>query len=128
MCCKGSAYFIRDPKFETSHLYFIITDPNEKGEVIIVNVTSYNSSNSIKLEQTCQLNSGDHPFIKNSSIVNFPKATVTTLDKIRDGINGGVIKERGDYNLSKDLLERIQVGATKSEGIPDKCKKLFNYF
>jgi len=97
------------------HLWIVITDPNNNGECVIVNITTYKAIS----DNTVVLKSGDHPFIKHDSIVEYMDARIVSEQKLEAAIKGGaaISKERCPVST----LAKIQKGILKS---PHAARKI----
>ena len=105
------------------HLRIIITDPDNDQNQVIVSVTTLRYPSQ---DKSCVLLPGEHPFIKEKSIVDFKRTTVMSYIQIFNGIQKGLLIRKED--ISDELLKRIQKAATKSKYISDEIKSMCVYF
>jgi len=66
----GDTFYITSPHNNTTHLFVVISKPNESNKVLLVNITTYRTGK----DTACSLQPGDHPFIKTKSIINYAEA------------------------------------------------------
>ena len=99
-----------------SHLWIVISDPaKHNGEFVIVNVTS----DEFRAGKECELNVGDHQWVKHKSYVSFGDARrVTPAEdaKIQLYISQGHMKQH--FPVKKAVLQRIIAAAKTSKAIP----------
>ena len=63
----GDSFLFENPVNSIKHLYFIISYPTHDNNILLVNVTKY----KVGKDTSCVLYPGDHPFIKQKSIINY---------------------------------------------------------
>ena len=105
------------------HLRIIITDSDNDQNQVVVSVTTLKY---LSQDTSCVLQPGDHPFIKEKSIIDFKRTTVMSYMQIFNGIQQGLLIRKED--ISDELLKRIQTAAAKSKYISDEIKSMFVYF
>jgi len=88
MLTCGDTFLIEDEEGLDSHLWIVLTPPNE-GEVVIVSVTTERR----KSEKLVRLKKGDHPFITHDSVIPYSYAKVVTVESIETAIKNGVAKK-----------------------------------
>jgi hypothetical protein len=110
----GDTFLI--PDWAGAHLHFILcTLPD--GSVVVAHFTRRRAYT----DDTCVIQPGDHPFVKNETIVRYdqayvcPAANLASLERI-------IIRKLEP--LSGELLARILRGALSSPQTSDKIKKL----
>ena len=108
---------------EKRHLRIVITDPDNDQNQVVVSVTTLKYESQ---DNSCVLKPGEHPFIKEESIVDFKRTRVMSYLQIFNGIQKGLLIRKDD--VSDDLLRRIQVAASNSKYISDEIKNMFIYF
>jgi hypothetical protein len=117
---NGSRYageaFLGGFSGQTEHLYFILTEPNSDGEVVIVNVTTHPPV----VDRTMALECGDHPFINQTSFLYYRAARMVSMQTINRAREQGLIKPQPKLNDSH--LQRIRRGAIESRLTPNKIK------
>ncbi|MCA6085012.1 hypothetical protein [Candidatus Endomicrobiellum agilis] len=105
-------------------MYFVVSDPDVDNSVLAVNMTTLRSL--VRADKACILNIGDHPKIKHQSFIFYQKAIEVSAPEIMIRVSSK------EYNmaerLSDETLKKIQEGAKKSEFLPEKFKKYFEYF
>ncbi|WP_096525242.1 hypothetical protein [Candidatus Endomicrobiellum trichonymphae] len=120
---KGITFWC-DDESEKNHLRFVISDPDVYGNVLTVNMTTlYNRE---RADISCVLDCGDHPGIKHESFVAYQKALGVSVEKIMTKILRHCYKNTA--KLTDEILRKIQEGAKKSNFLPQKLKKYFEYF
>lgn len=72
--------------------------------VVIVNLTSWYPSK----DDTCVLASGDHPFIRKKTCVNYSQARVVKAKDLLKALKMPIIEHRESFK--RDVLKRIQRG------------------
>jgi len=103
-------------------LHFVISDPDDEGKVLVVNMTSDDGTH----DRTCVLVVGDHIEVKHQSVINYIDAINPELNKVQEVVNNDLVDEKNP--ISKELLVKIQEGAKKSPHLPNKYHKYFNLF
>jgi hypothetical protein len=118
---KGIAFWRFDESGE-SHLYFVISDVDVDGNVLIVNVSHFDENR----DKSCELGIGDHRDIKKRSIVFYKKSFEVRMDRLLAMIMSKEAKSSD--KLSAKVLKKIQDGARKSKLFPNKLRKYFEKF
>jgi len=126
MIRKKDTFLIQD-RSSVKHLYIIITDPNEHGQVLVVNITSYKGT---RIEDnSCLLKNGCHSFIKHDSVVNYSQTVCTTIEKIENAMKRfGERRIKKMQPISDHVLNAIQSGARISGRLKIKYRRFFSYF
>lgn len=106
------------------HLHIVISDPDPEKNVMIVNLTTF--YNTGREDNSCILQIGEHPFIKQKSYIPYHFAKeMNMLKLISEGMSKNIeFKE----NISDEMLLKIQNGAKKSDFLKPCFYKFFNYF
>ena len=97
------------PSGETLHLHFVLTTPLKKDgleEVLVVNITT------AKVDENYTLDLGDHIFVTHKSYINYPKATIISVEKLEQKLRQGKITNKGV--VSMDIVKFICEGLRKS--------------
>lgn len=105
------------------HLRVVITDPDNDQNQVVVSITTLKYESQ---DKSCVLKPGEHPFIKDESIVDFRRTMVMSYAQIYNGIKKGVLIKKED--VSDELLSKIQSAASKSKYISEEIKSMFVYF
>jgi len=101
------------------HLYVVISDPDlDPDNVVIVNFTSYDPDE----EDYCIVQGGEHPFLIHKSCVRYKDGRVSPVTALTHLIDSGTMTTHKP--LSKELLRRVQEGASKSDFLPEGCRKV----
>ncbi|MBM3334646.1 hypothetical protein FJY63_08295 [Candidatus Sumerlaeota bacterium] len=103
------------PLPQQPHLWIVITTPNDRGEVAIVNFTS------TICDKTCQVAPGEHPFVKKPTVVRYQDARLALVSDLRKGCERGLLSLRTP--VDSNLLRRIQQGALQSPFTPGKVAR-----
>jgi hypothetical protein len=103
---------------EEDHLWMVISDPVKDLEnVIVVRFLSYQEYT----EQTCILESGDHPFVKHKTCVDYAGAGLVTDARLEELKSRGRLKLKA--NLSPLILAKIREAVPRSR-LPLECEKV----
>lgn len=115
-----SAILLKNPASPQNppHLYFAITEPDDNGKVLLVNITE----NEEGRDQSCVLNPGEHPFIRKESVVNYREARLADTQKIEEAIQMRIAIPESD--ISNELLEKLRLGGKVSSFLKKDFKKL----
>jgi hypothetical protein len=97
-----------------SHLWFVITEPDENGFCVIVSLTTLRYAK----DQTVTLVPGDHPYISHASIILYAKPLIVEAQKLKTLIAAGTIQRHDD--CTDALLKLIQQGVSASPFTPKK--------
>jgi hypothetical protein len=94
------------------HLWIVISDPAvDPDQVLLVNLTTVDD----RKEKVCLLHSGEHPWIRHETCVNYADAVVTTVTKLLAAKDAGAIVLQ--QPLSAAVLQRIREAAMDSTRI-----------
>ena len=121
MICIRDTFYIVDNK---EYLHFVISIPDENRYMLIVNASVLNKTN--KTDNSCILEINDHPLIKRTSFIDYAH-TFAENKKYLDILLKDNILKKGE-SISKDILEKIQNGARKTDALPNKFKRFYQYF
>lgn len=122
---KGSAIFLRDTYLREQvpeHLYFVISDADMDGKVLLVNLTTDNGHP----DRSCVIKLGQHPFVKHQSVINYRDAREANLTAIEEAVQRGAVTTH--ISATDDLLAQIQTGARNSMHLKGKFKRFYNFF
>lgn len=123
---KGQCFLVPSGPNQHLHLFTIVIEPAilpERGnhpQVISVNFTSV--IQNVPHDKSCLVDSGDHPFIKHPSYVNYRGARCDSYEQIQKLINNGVFIEKEP--CSDELLKKIINGALASKMISREFKDI----
>jgi len=105
------------PNAEDDHLWMIISDPaKDSKNVVILRFLSYQDYQ----EQTCIVESGDHPFVRHKTCVDYAAAMLVADSKLEELKLSGRLKLKA--NLSPRILASIREAVPRSR-IPLECEK-----
>lgn len=96
------------------HLWVVVTAPNEKGELVIVSITTLRHDG----DQTVILQRGDHPFIRHQSTVFFGDAMIVEVERLHQWIEAGIAQPQP--TCTAELAKLIQDGIFASDYTPNK--------
>lgn len=100
------------------HLWMVVSDPRaDADKVVVVCFISWQSH----YDQACIVNTGEHPFVKHATCVNYPGARVESdglLERLK--LSG---KLRPKEPLSDQLLGRIRKSAERAD-IPTEAYQI----
>ena len=105
---------------DKKHLHIVCNDPDANGCVVIVGITTYTND---LCDQTCVLQSGEHPWLRHLSFVLYRKAEVVSVTALQARIDAGEVIERHDVNAQTFL--RIRNGICNSPQTKRKVKWYF---
>lgn len=110
-------------KAANRHLHIVLSDPyiSEKGEsVVLVYMSSYKGTCRTE-EDSCILNVGDHPYIKNRSYLAYSECREAPVAVLDNELQQRTIKL--EESLSKEILVKALEGMQKSKYVTRKLKK-----
>lgn len=116
MCEKGETYLI--PSGPDLHLFVVATAEDAAGMHILINVTSIDPH--IPYDDTCELRTGDHPFIKKPSYVAYGFAIERHKNFVDRQVKLRIYKPQ--EHASDDLVSKICEGIKKSKFTPRGIK------
>jgi len=96
------------------HLWIALTDPNEDGNIAIVNVTDFHNHE----DKTTVLKPGDHPFITKESIVLYQDARIVPAASLLNAMKNGrgcVPRE----SCSVEMMHKLRTGIFASDHTPN---------
>jgi len=127
----GTAFYWKKSIGDRSHLYFVLTEPDEvngKVVVVVVNITG-KTEHGLGSDHTVILNVDDHPFITKPSVVVYRRAGFFDVNTLVRYINE-------EKSLSVDevddvVFQRIQKGVFESDLTPPEiveyCQQKFDF-
>jgi hypothetical protein len=107
------------PRFQISHLFFVISDPlKHDAGFVVVNITT----NHIRAGQECVLDVGDHPWIQKKSFLSFRDAMLIDAKKAASiqGLVGTLVTMHPP--LTEKVLNKILDSARTSRSMPETFK------
>jgi hypothetical protein len=125
----GDTFLLPRSSAETEHLWIVLTEVDASTrKAVCVNVTTRRHHSDL----TLILNSGDHPFIKHESVINYQDAREMPIDAVEQALAARtaqfVCVQREP--ASEDLLKRVRQGLIDSKqtpkGIKAYCRKLWS--
>jgi hypothetical protein len=101
------------------HLWVVISDPeSHPDDVLFASMTSYD----VTKEDVCLIVPGEHPFVKNKTGIDYSHARHAASAQLDALVASKQILP--STPVSQDLLERIRMGASASEDLSQKYKRL----
>jgi len=108
------------------HLHFIISEPDQDGKVLVVNMTTlYNIPGE---DHSCILDNGEYHKISKKSYIVYKRAKEINYIKLLNNKIKKLIDIDIKDRISEKVLIKIQEGAKKSPLLPKGLKKYFVYF
>jgi hypothetical protein len=104
--------------FVLDHLWVIASLPTSEGLVAGLYVTTWGP----RSDETCELNVGDHPFVRHRSTIAYSAARMFSAAQLETVLTS-VICKGTRAAVSAALLERIQAGALASDLTPQKVQR-----
>jgi hypothetical protein len=108
------------PKYDRSHLFFVITDPQKNGGTYhIVNITT----DQLRAGKECIIDVGDHAWVRHKSFVSFADTREIDLAKAKkvESLIGTLITMQP--RLKNEVLQRIIAAGKSSKSIPVGIKR-----
>jgi hypothetical protein len=116
MAAIGDSFLLPKPDQEVSHLWVLITTPDAAGDAVMVNLTTQRPYS----DTTVVFQSGDHPFIRHPTVVNYSDARLVNAAKLDAAIKAGICLQLAP--VSPVVLNQIQAGLRRSPFTPNKIK------
>lgn len=111
------------PNTNIKHLFVLITGVTKQDDrVLLVNFSSI--KNGVPHDASCELNTGDHPFITQPTYIPYSRAIIESWAKIKYKIENKEIKLK--ETLSEDIFEKIILGLLSSDQVPKGILKFYN--
>jgi len=120
----GSAIVLSGYPVGSSHLWFVLTDPDsESDQVVAVMVVTARPHT----DKTVTLSAGEHPFIKHDSSLDFGGTRRFQTARLRSALRSGRCELA--ENMSTTLLAKARAGLMASSRTPhhmiDYCRQRF---
>lgn len=106
---SGDTFYLPIHSTVIPHLWIILTDPDEKNQVLAVNLTSYEGLK----DMAAILNVGDHPFIRKKTIVKYAAARLVDVTHFENQIQAGWAERKEQCSI--ETLKKIREGLLKSD-------------
>ena len=104
-----------------NHLWVIISEPSlDKQNVVIVNFTPYDGVE----EETCTLDVGDHRFVRHKTVVRYRDAKSVPCSHLQNLEKARMLRRHDP--LSAEVLQRVREGASRSDFLPERCRKILD--
>jgi hypothetical protein len=109
---------------QASHLWVVISDPKKHaGEFVLVNITT----DAFRAGKDCELNVGDHQWIRHKSYVNFGDARKVTPQeeaKIQLLLSQGHIKQH--FPMKTSIVQKIIAAGKTSKALATELRDLLD--
>jgi hypothetical protein len=107
--------------FLIEHLWIVVSLPTAEGHVALVSFTTrrWNS------DASCVVQAGEHPWVKHETVVEYEKARVFDLPTQQKVLANKMLRPQAD--VSRSLLQRIQLGALSSDLAAQKVQALIKW-
>ncbi len=121
MASLGDSFMLPKPGVETEHLWVLITQPDPGSfQAVMVNVTTQRPHS----DTTTILLPGDHPFIRQPSVIYYADARLVDVRDLDAALERGMF--RGHEPFDSGVLKRIQAGVETSDFTPNKVSSSSN--
>jgi hypothetical protein len=84
----------------------------------MVNCTTHDGEE----EEACVLNVGDHPFIKNKTVIRYREGRIASQADLERLIKKNLLNPNRPFSL--EVLTRIRQGAANTEKLPIECRQI----
>lgn len=115
----GDVFYMAKSVGATPHLWVVLTEPDENGEVAMVNITTLRANS----DTAVIIRSNEYYRTTHDSAVHFQDARIVEQENILKAIKGGVCQKCNP--CSPALIKKIQEGITKSKLTPQKVIKFY---
>lgn len=112
---SGDAFLLVAPGLRR-HLFFILTDPDENGEVAMANFTTSRPHS----DTSCPVSATEHPWLVHESVVSYQDARLRNVAALQRADKMGVLRHQAD--LSEALLLKIREAGLSSNRCPRDVK------
>lgn len=104
---------------ETSggHLYFIVAKVDVKR--VVVSLASFTSN--VRADDSCIIEIGEHPFIRNRTYVNYKRSEIWSIEQLEKMLEDRKIK-RHNEPADRDLIVKILRNASRSQFVKYRIK------
>lgn len=119
----GQTLFLSQSRKNVTHLWVVASDPfGDPGQVVLVSLSTLRKGS----DTTVVLKRGDHPFIKQDTVVYYSDTRVKMVHQLEALLDAGGANYHAD--CSPELLQRIQAGIQASPltepWIKETCKRI----
>jgi len=118
---KGTLLVPSGPRVKPDqmHRHIVCNDTCERGLNLLIPVTSFWDG----CDTTCELDVGDHEFIKHLSFVFYAKSQLFRAEQLSRGLDRKFVVHQPD--LAEEIFERVASGICDSPDTPRKIKTYF---
>ena len=103
----------------TPHLWIVVTEPDDRGICIIVNLTTLRHGQ----DQTVTIAANEHPFVNRPTSVRYSDARLADIHKLRGEVARGLAVQKA--SCSSKLLKLVQDGVCASPYTPNKIVEFY---
>jgi hypothetical protein len=117
MLSLGTTFLIPTPPTfdpDKKHLHILIAVEQSTDRGLMVNFTTVKD----RSDKSCVVMTGEHPFLKHQSVVNYADSKIVSLLALENGLSKRVITPHEP--VSPELLKKIRDCGLKSPAIPIK--------
>ncbi|MCL2118841.1 MAG: hypothetical protein FWH27_10495 [Planctomycetaceae bacterium] len=118
----GDAFLAPDKDHHNiKHLYIIVSDPSQNSDAVFLVMVSTHETYK---DETCILESGDHPRINHRSVVIYvrPPAVLTSVSRLKSLVESGMVEIQ--QPVSETVLSKNTEGCTKTRHIESGIETL----
>lgn len=121
---KGTLLVPSGPAYnpDQKHLHIVCSDTCDLGLNLLVPVSSFYDG----CDNTCELDVGDHEFIKHLSYVFYARANLYRSEQIDRGLERAILDPQPD--LRSEVFVRVEAGLCTSPDTPARIKQYFGCF
>ncbi len=106
-----------DDRPGNDRLFVVISSPSQP-EIVIVSVTTKKRFT----DTSCELSTGEHPFIVHASCIAYEFAEPILTETLRAKIESGDVRVREP--VTRTILFRILDGAERTRHLPNRCAEI----
>ena len=115
----GSTFLLYDGDNPIPHLHVVITDPDHSNCVVLVSVTTERA----RSDTMTRLAPGDHPFVKNPSVITYAYTKVMSCEHLEGLVKSGDAYTKED--ASEKIVRRAQAGLRETDRAPREVQRYF---
>lgn len=115
----GSTFLLYGDDQPIPHLHIVISDPDKNNCVVLVSVTTERS----RSDTMTRLAPGDHPFVKNPSVITYSYTKVMSCTQLENLVATGGAMTKED--ASEEIVSRAQAGLRETDRAPQDVQRYF---
>lgn len=105
------------------HLFVLVLDKNINNKPHVLSVPICTARDSARIDESCMVQPGEHPFIKNESFVEFRNSRIDPVNNLLDRVKEKTFIPQDP--VSKALLDKIIDGLKVSREVKRHIKDEF---